>query len=54
MKTLGKLHFFLTLAGTYAIFMPMHYLGHGGSDAALLAIHRSRLPDRSCFRCRRS
>ena len=24
---LGKLHFFLTLAGTYAIFMPMHYLG---------------------------
>jgi cytochrome c oxidase subunit 1 len=26
----GKLHFFLTLAGTYAIFMPMHYLGMAG------------------------
>jgi cytochrome c oxidase subunit I len=23
----GRIHFFLTLAGTYAIFMPMHYLG---------------------------
>jgi cytochrome c oxidase subunit 1 len=27
---LGKLHFFFTLAGTYAIFMPMHYLGMAG------------------------
>jgi cytochrome c oxidase subunit 1 len=27
---LGKLHFFITLAGTYAIFMPMHYLGMAG------------------------
>jgi cytochrome c oxidase subunit 1 len=26
----GKVHFFLTLAGTYAIFMPMHYLGMAG------------------------
>ncbi len=23
----GRIHFFVTLAGTYAIFMPMHYLG---------------------------
>jgi cytochrome c oxidase subunit I len=23
-------HFFITLAGTYAIFMPMHYLGMAG------------------------
>src|SRR4029077_9370764 len=23
-------HFFLTLTGTYAIFMPMHYLGMAG------------------------
>src|SRR5690242_20739028 len=23
----GRIHFFITLAGTYAIFMPMHYLG---------------------------
>jgi cytochrome c oxidase subunit 1 len=27
---LGKLHFYLTLIGTYAIFMPMHYLGMAG------------------------
>ena len=27
---LGRLHFFITLAGTYAIFMPMHYLGMAG------------------------
>jgi len=29
-ESLGRLHFFLTLAGTYAIFMPMHYLGMAG------------------------
>jgi len=29
-ETLGKIHFFITLAGTYAIFMPMHYLGLAG------------------------
>ncbi len=28
--TLGKIHFFLTFIGTYAIFMPMHYLGLAG------------------------
>jgi len=26
----GRVHFFITLAGTYAIFMPMHYLGLAG------------------------
>jgi cytochrome c oxidase subunit 1 len=26
-ETWGRIHFFITLAGTYAIFMPMHYLG---------------------------
>src|SRR5437016_6057813 len=26
-ETWGRVHFFLTLAGTYSIFMPMHYLG---------------------------
>src|SRR5438552_8253635 len=26
----GRVHFFLTLAGTYSIFMPMHYLGIAG------------------------
>src|SRR5229473_1885465 len=26
----GKIHFFVTLVGTYSIFMPMHYLGMAG------------------------
>src|SRR5437588_67797 len=29
-ENLAKIHFFITLAGTYAIFMPMHYLGMAG------------------------
>jgi len=29
-ETMGTIHFFITLAGTYAIFMPMHYLGMAG------------------------
>jgi len=29
-ETLGKIHFFVTLLGTYAVFMPMHYLGMAG------------------------
>ena len=29
-ETLGRWHFFITLIGTYAIFMPMHYLGMAG------------------------
>jgi cytochrome c oxidase subunit 1 len=28
---LGKLHFWLTFVGVYAIFMPMHYLGLAGN-----------------------
>ena len=30
-ETLGKWHFFLTLIGVYATFMPMHYLGLAGN-----------------------
>jgi cytochrome c oxidase subunit 1 len=26
-ETFARIHFFITLAGTYAVFMPMHYLG---------------------------
>src|SRR6516164_4852447 len=26
-ETLGKVHFWMTFAGVYAIFMPMHWLG---------------------------
>jgi len=29
-ETLGKAHFFFSFVGTYAIFMPMHYLGMAG------------------------
>jgi cytochrome c oxidase subunit I len=29
-ERLGQVHFFITLIGTYAIFMPMHYLGMAG------------------------
>jgi cytochrome c oxidase subunit I len=29
-ETWGRIHFFITLPGTYAIFMPMHYLGMAG------------------------
>jgi cytochrome c oxidase subunit I len=29
-ESLGKIHFALTLAGVYAIFMPMHFLGISG------------------------
>jgi cytochrome c oxidase subunit I len=29
-ESLTRLHFFITLIGTYAIFMPMHYLGMAG------------------------
>jgi cytochrome c oxidase subunit 1 len=29
-ESLGRIHFWVTLVGTYAIFMPMHYLGLAG------------------------
>ncbi len=29
-ESLGRVHFWITLVGTYAIFMPMHYLGLAG------------------------
>src|SRR5207244_8843263 len=29
-EPMAQIHFFITLAGTYAIFMPMHYLGLAG------------------------
>ncbi len=29
-ETLGRIHFFFSFIGTYAIFMPMHYLGMAG------------------------
>ena len=38
-NTLGKLHFWLSFVGVYAIFMPMHFIG--------LAGHPRRYPDTS-------
>src|SRR5690349_22691398 len=35
-EALGKLHFWLTFAGVYCVFMPMHWLG--------LVSHASRIP----------
>jgi cytochrome c oxidase subunit 1 len=29
-ETLGKIHFWITFLGVYAIFMPMHYIGIAG------------------------
>ena len=29
-ETMGKIHFFLTFIGVYAIFMPMHWIGFAG------------------------
>jgi cytochrome c oxidase subunit 1 len=26
-KTLGTIHFWMTFLGTYAIYLPMHYIG---------------------------
>src|SRR6476661_2192921 len=36
--TLGKLHFWVTFIGTYAIFYPMHYLGFMGVPRRYYAI----------------
>jgi cytochrome c oxidase subunit I len=37
-ETLGKLHFWITFLGTYAIFYPMHYLGFMGIPRRYFAI----------------
>ena len=39
-ETLGKIHFCCTFVGVYAIFMPMHFLGHRRQSAALLPTSR--------------
>ena len=41
--TLGRLHFWLTLVGTYAIFLPMHYLGILGVPRRYFALGRDLL-----------
>ena len=46
-ETWGRIHFWITFIGTYAIFMPMHYLGMAGQTAALFAVHGSRISARN-------
>src|SRR5256884_9935725 len=48
-ETLGRWHFFITLIGTYCIFMPMHYLGMAGppprdSHLSAIALLRKIIP----------
>ena len=52
-ETLGKLHFYLTFLGVYAIFLPMHFVGFAGNPrryadftsfdflAPLMPLHRA-------------
>src|SRR5579863_8717998 len=42
-ETLGKLHFWLTFAGVYAIFMPMHWMGLLTQSRLLLESQRVAL-----------
>jgi cytochrome c oxidase subunit 1 len=44
--TLGKVHFWVTLLGTYAIFYPMHYMGFAGVPRRYYAFgETSYIPD---------
>ncbi len=48
-ETMGKVHFVVTFIGTYAIFMPMHYLGLAGqtrrySEFTQLAYQQKLIP----------
>jgi cytochrome c oxidase subunit 1 len=48
-ERLGQIHFFITLLGAYAIFMPMHYLGLAGqtrrySEFTQLAYQQKLVP----------
>ena len=44
--TLGKIHFWITFIGTYAIFYPMHYLGFMGIPRRYYAISGHELHPR--------
>jgi cytochrome c oxidase subunit 1 len=43
--TLGKLHFWCTLLGTYSIYLPMHYLGLLGVPRRYYAYGTDFMPD---------
>jgi cytochrome c oxidase subunit 1 len=45
-ETLGKWHFWMTFLGTYAIYLPMHYLGFAGVPRRYFAMGNTEfLPD---------
>ena len=50
-ETLGKVHFWITFVGTYAIFMPMHFLGLGGGIRGAIRMFGSGDFWRRCIRC---
>jgi len=47
--TLGKLHFWGTLLGTYAIYLPMHYLGFLGVPRRYFAMGNTEFMPESAF-----
>ena len=43
-ETWGKVHFWITFVGVYAIFMPMHFLGFAGAPTQVRRIELFRIP----------
>ena len=48
-QTLGKLHFWITFLGTYAIYLPMHYLGFLGVPRRYYAMGDTEFMPESAF-----
>ncbi|MCH8865406.1 MAG: cytochrome c oxidase subunit I [Proteobacteria bacterium] len=48
-ETLGKVHFWLTFLGTYAIYLPMHYLGFLGVPRRYFAMGDTEFIPESAF-----
>jgi len=48
-QTLGKCHFWLTFLGTYAIYLPMHYLGFLGVPRRYFAMGDTEFMPESAF-----
>jgi cytochrome c oxidase subunit 1 len=48
-ETLGKWHFWLTFLGTYAIYLPMHYLGFLGVPRRYFAMGNTEFMPESAF-----
>ena len=48
-QTLGKVHFWITFLGTYAIYLPMHYLGFLGVPRRYFAMGDTEFMPESAF-----